>query len=64
MSENDLSPLVNVNKLNELINQPFPSMKKLVGAVKEAGVPGLDEYGNGGRNTEGAKKQLARYVKV
>lgn len=59
MSENDLTPL-----LNELINQPFPSMKKLVSAVKEAGVPGLDGFGEGGRNSKLAKKQLARYVKV
>lgn len=59
MSENDLVPL-----LNKLINQPFPSMKKLIEAVKKVGVPGLDGFGEGGRNTKLAKKQLARYVKV
>ena len=59
MSENDLAPL-----LSKLINQPFPSMKKLIEAVKEVGVLGLDGFGKGGRNTKLAKKQLARYVKV
>lgn len=60
MTESDLVP----QQLKELIGTPFATMTKLVKAVKEAGVPGLDGFWNGGRNAKLAKEHLARYVKV